>query len=77
MVARMFACLPAYFILVHMWDPTLSVERLPIPVNSRSCDPLKLSRKLFFFSLCLPHTRGGGIYGRSPVDRLFNNHCAR
>ena len=49
MVARMFACLPAYFILVHMWDPILSVERLPIPVNSRSCDLLKSSRK--FFSL--------------------------
>ena len=52
MVARMFACLPAYFILVHMWDPTLSVERLPIPVNSRSCDPLKSSRKFFSLSVC-------------------------
>ena len=59
MVARMFACLPAYFILVHMWDPTLSVERLPIPVNSRSCDPLKSSRKFFFLSLSAPHAWGG------------------
>ena len=74
MVARMFACLPAYFILVHMWDPTLSVERLPIPVNSRSCDLLKSSRKFFFLSLPAPHAWGGNA---SSVDRLLNKHCAR
>ena len=35
---------------MHACDAMLSVERLPIPVNSRSSDPLIVSRK---FSLPL------------------------
>ena len=47
---------------MHACDAMLSVERLPIPVHSRSGDLLIVSRKFF---LC----PSGGISGHSPVDR--------